>query len=128
MTSHSFPPSLPPSPPDYPSFKLNLFLFALINGAAHLLFERFAVRHISSEPDTRELDDALFALPPSPAPSTAAGAGAGGVAHGKQSSSLTDCLLTVWRDAGDACMPSDSLLRLRYLGVLRRVKGLWDSV
>ncbi|CAI5476360.1 unnamed protein product, partial [Closterium sp. Yama58-4] len=43
----------------YPDFTISIWVFAIITGVAFIVFERFAVRHQSAEPDTADADDLL---------------------------------------------------------------------
>ncbi|CAI5985671.1 unnamed protein product [Closterium sp. NIES-64] len=122
----------------YPDFTISIWVFAIITGVAFILFERFAVRHQSAEPDTVDADDLLRQAAEWQAKDAAAGlAPSHGSAHvwighgdkeERGSQGWYQHVVSVWRNIGGSCYPGPSTKDIRFLAAQKEAGALWDRL
>eukprot|EP00475_Leptophrys_vorax_P021623 TRINITY_DN29379_c0_g1_i1.p1 TRINITY_DN29379_c0_g1~~TRINITY_DN29379_c0_g1_i1.p1 ORF type:complete len:330 (+),score=26.64 TRINITY_DN29379_c0_g1_i1:79-990(+) len=133
----------------YPIFKITLWAMALGNGLLFILYERFAVRHKSDEPDTANADDLLrqaveWQTKEVAAAAAAAGSSGSGPHRGSSPSSSplwigpveddmgrtggSQSLLAFWRDAGGSCYPVRKAKDVRYMAAQEEAGGVWNRL
>ncbi|CAI7803825.1 unnamed protein product [Closterium sp. NIES-53] len=122
----------------YPDFTMSIWVFAIITGVAFILFERFAVRHQSAEPDTADADDLLRQAAEWQAKDAAAGSAPSHgsahvwIGHGDKeergSQGWYQQVVSVWRNIGGSCYPGPSIKDIRFLAAQKEAGALWDRL
>ncbi|CAI5515340.1 unnamed protein product, partial [Closterium sp. Naga37s-1] len=118
----------------YPDFTISIWTFAVITGVAFILFERFAVRHQSAEPDTADADDLLRQAAEWQAKDAAAGSAPSHgsahvwIGHGDKdeggSQGWYQGVVSVWRNIGGSCYPGPSTKDIRFLAAQKEAGAL----